>query len=692
MDVISTIPGVDRCAGILRVLACLYVPGMVWGWLALSCPFPWPARCERYLVVAASTASLSLAVGICLTLARWYTVMGSVMSADQLSAIVVGVGLLAGLVWRRADFFAWVRASFPGGILMAAVIGGILAMPHRGEWIAGGLDPGLYINQGILHAREGAIAIPAGRAYVTMDSAHLAAASRDFGQGYVEIMPGVAIDPATRTMRPAMNPAWPALIGQLWNAAGVSAACRAGNFAAVVALLLVAATMAALGLGWGAVSLTALALILQPLFWYHAHVPLPEMLEFAIIGGILLMRFEARLSVSFRIFMSAALMLVGVMNRISFAPLGALCLLVFTWADRECAADRTTALGALLGIAALCAGVTIDLRIAAANARLDHIWPVLWIVTMVGCGLTMMLLMVQGRLTGFVSNLFDRWIPWLIVGACLIVTGWAGGAGRVPLVANITAMIPFTGACAVVLLCVAVFWMIRPRSSNRNETVIRYLVAAMSGMIMLLLMNKWVADIYPWATRRYFLPFMLLYALAAGSSATVVKHRLSRWAASAVVALVVACIAVNNLPLCRRAFQAVEYDGLAGYVNALAGMVGRDRAAVVIVDDVRLATPLRCVTGCDVFDVGFLTYARADIRRPVLDAVFQALEQRGITIWIAAAHPETVALIESETGRVARNRPGPPRYDAATVIHGPHVADFVLRTRTLRVSIYECIR
>lgn len=65
----------------------------------------------------------------------------------------------------------------------------VLLLPQRGEWVVGGWDPGVYLNQGVLVSQQGSFYPEALPCYKNLSEEAFAAFTRGRGN-YIEAFPG----------------------------------------------------------------------------------------------------------------------------------------------------------------------------------------------------------------------------------------------------------------------------------------------------------------------------------------------------------------------------------------------------------------------------------------------------------------------------------------------------------------------
>ena len=202
-------------------------------------------------------------------------------------ALVTLVGLVGGVKARALCLFRRLRTVSPGLVLLARRISVAMLLPQRGEWVLGGWDPGIYVNQGVSLEPHRQPAVRAGSLF----SPDLATVKSPCSRGRrIPTWKPIPLSPwiGAPGLQPFFFPGTPSLIALLYRCGGLRAATRVNDFAGILAALVFAA--AALGLmrrGPGAFFALA-ALVAQPLWLYHAHFPTSEMLQLLLLSGLAL--------------------------------------------------------------------------------------------------------------------------------------------------------------------------------------------------------------------------------------------------------------------------------------------------------------------------------------------------------------------------------------------------------------------
>ena len=171
---------------------------------------------------------------------------------------------------------------------------------------------------------------------------------------------------------------------------------------------------------------------------------------------------------------------------------------------------------------------------------------------------------------------------------------------------NLIRIIPYIGIVPLVLAMIGAFWEFLFPSVTKKS--LRVFIFILFGTSCVFLWKKEVADIYPWATRRY-LDFTV--PLTVISSAILCeKWRVSNFKITKIF-IVIGIFSTIHLMAkpCYHAFQRTEYRGLSQVMNKIASIITVDD--VVVADHPLWGTPLSLIYGRTVLD-GRHFYRRKD--------------------------------------------------------------------------------
>lgn len=604
-----------------------------------------------------------------------------------------GAATLGAALGRRR-WLADTRGAAVTFALLAAGATAILAAPRRGEWMIGGWDPGLYVCDGVRMSRTGALLPPPDPFFSALTRDEIAIFTRPT-HGYVEAMPGVPVDPATRRIAPAFFRLTPTFAAMLHQTAGLRGAVRVNHFAGLLTLVLLWAAMRRLGLGLAG-ALAAVALVAgHPVWAYHLSFPTTEMLHLAVLAGLAAL-WPSRQRAGPTVAM-AALLFLAVANRFSFLPMGGLLLFVTALADlaeadrrrvRWCRLaqlagliggaflDRWTSLAALLRFGpATTAMVVVFAMLAAAAIAVDMagpLWPALSDTLRRACAKAAPATALVGMAVAVTVS------PFLPGDLGEAAATWARGAA------------PFIGL-GHVALGLAGMIMAAARPMSAPAPVRTWLLWLAAGAAITLALPQ-VAGLWPWASRRlleYVLPLM---AIAGGLAIDALGRRLagSLRKRTVLAAAVVLAALAPSVRVWLAAARATEFDGVGQVLEPIAQRLGpRD---VVLADHFRWGTPLPFLAGVSAVNGEALWSApdREDRLRLAL-AVFARLRDEGWRIRVVTSTDEGLAVFPLPTDGADLD------YDSGTVrltetIQHPRARSFKRQEKSRRFRLYTLTR
>ncbi len=556
------------------ISAVLYLPGAAWSWVLRP-----HSRVEA--------AALSLALGLCAML------LPLILLAEAGCFSAAAVAIWATLVTLAGAFAGRLRGArdaAPGGIVLLAGVAILLSLPQRGEWLAGGWDPGVNMNQGLLLARTGAVEQPPDplRA-AALQQAPGAFARESFG--FVEAFPGVPADPQTGALRPYFYRATPTLVALLDTVAGRAAALRVNQVAGWIACLLFAGALAVCAATMRAhlVIPGVLLFALQPLFLAHVSVPASEMLELAVIcaTGLLLARRNDCPSA----LLLAAVLTLGALNRVSFLFHQALLLILLVCGEARDANRSAVAIRHLAVACSLTAGLAWYTWVSPESLqKLRHLQPALHGLAAASVAAA---LAVDGALLHRRSGA-PAWTRWSLAAVPLIFAAreslrheaWLQFAGNLPV------WIAYAGP---LLLAVAAAGLLL---AARRLPLTLWLCWLATALVAALI-HRHAAELYPWATKRWMpwtVPLLATGAAALVHAACATRRPWSRWFG---IGLALALCAAT-LPSTLRAWRSTEYNGSAAALDRLAATLRPDD--LVISDHFLWGTPLALAHGFTVLN------------------------------------------------------------------------------------------
>lgn len=620
------------------LVAALAAVGSCWAWGLPASSIVRQSPLRRVLWWAA----VSVLAGLLAALAAGYfTGLAAHFSRPWLGFMLMGVGGAGYFLGPRPRRFPRLLAGWSACALVSFLL---LIWPGRGAWLVGGWDPGLYVNEGAAAARTGTFQLPPIPFYQQLGSEVMTTLTAP-ARGYRELFPGLPIDVDSGVVSLQFPRLTSVAFGVMGLLGGAEAGWRTPLLLAAAAWLLWVALWAARLRSRVALAAAALVLGAQPVFLYHAHTPSSELLELLLVGGLLLAR-ASDASPRARAGWSALLLAAASANRTSFVLFGALWLVLVAWAE-VARLDRRRAVGEhLLLAASLAAGaLSHHLVTPVAVIKLAHILPRIEIVSAALIGLAA--LIDVGSAFAAMRIRCARWTApglRLLLGAgllaLLILTLRAGGEAA----GHALALGPYLGWPLLVLAGLGVLvYAVRGREVEALVPLVWCL-----AITLVVLDHPHVAELQPWATKRYLAFTVPLLAWGVGllleAAATLPRGRWLAWSAAGLAFLL-------HLPLGRAAWRATSYDGLPTALKAVAERLYG--ANGVVADHFAWATPLALTWGVPVVNGEVLW------RAPKAEATRLAWR----TLADRAANGQRILILTSTRAGASLWGPGAPALD-----------------------------
>ena len=581
--------------------------GVAWGWLlwpTSQAEAPrwrvWLHAIGRVLVLGVTTSVL---LAVALAEVGIYTV-----AAEVLVLATLTLAGIAGGVWRARDrFLRCVRAAAPGALSIVVGVAVILNLPLRGEWILGGWDPGVYINQGVAVSRSGSFHPAADGAYAALEFEERTSFTRG-EEGYRECFPGVPVNQETGAIQHYFFRLTPATIASLHHSGGLRAALCVNLLMGLLAAVVFASFLSGIGCRGDHVAVSALVLLAQPLFLYHLNVPTSEMLHLFLLcsmGLLLPLRAHRLVAVG----LLGVLLVAGLLNRISFVPFSGFLLVAIAWLDIARTQRRRVLLEHALLVAAVGCGFLFDLRVNAVTVvRLAKHVPLMRNIL----GLCVAGVCLMDAVAAKASA--RRWMADRVVwvtragGAAALgillafVAGW--GSGRFAEASGFFyRLVPFLGGTA--LLCAVLGGGVLCWKAKQIPRELAAMLFIFVFVALGLLVKGQIAPLYPWATRRHVPYAIPAIAILVGYVVSWLWSRsrgrcLWAWRVAAVALLISALVGVDakgrigvTARRAKHAWVRTEYNGLVAALETVAAQIDDDD--IVVVDHPWWATPLTFV-------------------------------------------------------------------------------------------------
>ncbi len=589
--------------GALLITLRIFVPGLSLGWMLVPSAELSALNWERRIIMAAR----AVLVGV-MTSALIVFVLGQAggyrLSLEVgLLAIVCLAGLLPALLRRRREFGQFVRACVPVASLCLCGTAAILVLPGRSEWMLGGWDPGVYVSEGVALERTGSFYPEDPVLTEHLSEAEAAVFTRGDARR-TERFPGVVVDAQRQSLSYEFFRLHPALIAMFYRCGGIVAALRGNTILAMFVILLFGAMLLEQA-GRPQALFATLVLLAQPIWLYHAHVPVSEMLHLLLVIGIGLLLPHRHRNAAWALWL--ALLILGlVLNRFSFLPFGGMLILGLAWLDLD--RERRGRVWSERGLqwAALALGVWLDQWTSPASIQgwSKNAIPVM--AAVVGSTAVMAAGLDSAGSFAAARQRLSTIPPWTRV-----AVGWLCAIAVVVLYLlgkwgeqthesdNLYRLLPYLGPVAVGCAGAGLFLV-----THRGERVKRTLglfLLFLFGMAFIVLIKKWAKDLYPWATRRYLTCMVPLVALLAAYPMACLWQLRRRPLVGRLAALaLVAVLLTGGAKRSWHAWSRAETHGIRRVLDRVADRI--DANDIVVVDTPTWGTPLKFIYGKEVLN------------------------------------------------------------------------------------------
>lgn len=523
------------------------------------------------------------------------------------AALLTGIsiaGVAPGLGRHRQRLYRHVRLCLPGAAISLIGITVIMALPGRDEWILGGWDPGVYISEGVALERTGTFHLDDPLLFDALTEPEAAVFTRG-DERRTERFPGVVIDTKHQRLSYQFFRLHPALLAVFARDGGLQMALRGNTILGMFSLFIFLAMLlqfADLPLALSA----SLLLAAQPLWLYHAHTPVSEMLQLLLLFGVGLLLPHRNHSLV-TITAIAMLMLAMVLNRFSFLPFASLMVVLIAWADLPRDDRRRVWRERSLLWLALVAAAWIDASIAPTSL---HGWStsVLPIMIAVACACAVLAttLDLMGGLARIRQHFAPtpRWLRLLCTWSCLAALAALWGRGiwgaQTADADNLKRLVPYLGIGTVACACIGIIVLTHFRHRQPTRRFGSFLLA-LFGILLVVLFKKWAQDFYPWATRRYLVNAVpLTVILAAVPVAALWQSKTRTTLCRVLAATLLLGMLAGNAKRSWHAWSREESHGAVSVLNRIAEQI--DPRDIVIVDTPTWGMPLNLIAGKDVLN------------------------------------------------------------------------------------------
>jgi len=591
----------------LPVLALLMfrfvLMGLAWSWLV-----PVTKMAQGRFSIWLTQMAVTLLLGtLCSSLLVLF--LAEIGHYSRLTEGVVGglitlLGLLLGARKSLPAFGRHLAENLPGAGLVLIGMITVLLLPRCSEWVMGGWDPGVYLNQGVYVASTGTFHPPPDPLYAALDEDAFAQFTRG-NAGYTECFPGIAIDPDTRAFQHYFFRLTPSAIAAMATG-GLRLATRVNYFFGLFSAVIFAGALLLMGASRRHVVFSVLIFVSHPLWLYHLHIPTSEMLHLCLVGGLAVLLPCRQKGGGGVLALLGLTMFAAMLNRISFLPFGGLLCVLAAWADRDrrdrgrvCFEHGVMLIAVLAGLLFdhLASGITV-VRIAHVVGLLERIFGVCAVVTVLAD-----LFLLSARMRGFLNRLLS--FPWRkgLTSVALLGLALMAFSAWQPLrdlSGNWAQIFPYLGWGAVLMAClgaICIAW-------NNEDSWWTLFVTFWALVTVSILMNNYTSGVFPWTSRRYLVYTLPLIAALAGYPLACLWGRAASvrnpwWVyggATGVLLLVMGMTAKTSW----HAFNRVEYTGVTAALALVAEQIDDDD--VVVVDAPTWGTPLKLIYGKNIIN------------------------------------------------------------------------------------------
>lgn len=687
--------------GILLVLR-LMIPGWIWTWRVAG---PIDHR---------ETDTFQLQVG-------------RAVAAGLLLNLLPILALSAGGVWTPlADWTLWGLGAAAGGVrlirtgglsrlstlrfagtvgLTGLVTALVLFLPPRSEWLAGGWDPGIYVNQAVSIANHNGTCPVRDTVYADMTVAEREWVSTQEGSDYHEVFPGVPVSLEDGSLPVYFFHLTPVCGAWLYRLGGMGLLHRMPLLLALLGVLPAWAMLGALGLSRITTVAALVFWVLSPLWVYHQAIPSSEMLQvFLLCAGLLFYLDAARLGKSWPVLAGLALF-AGTANRFDYPVFAGWFFVVAAAAEAAaCWPGWQRRVG--LCLSALALGLVWNVVFAWVTlARLHEKDQVLWIVLV---PFAVWALAVSALVRWRIAPSFQKQVGrivrvasfsllvavagvWLLLWAPATQGAFLVAARRLPLVGSLVLalyrLLPFHGL--LWLLAGVGGGMALATDQSAPNQRLRLVALALGGGVVALLLHGGIAAIYPWALRRPMVLWIPFMALVQGYGAGWVREKwvARRWVWAVVGSLLLMGALWNGARISRVASRVGDYRGMTAWLESITPHIQPED--VVVADDPLWGTPLLLAAGRDVVNGKLLWNLPQETRCAEFLAMLQRLqyERHGRILWLTST-PSGLDIYPFDLGSVVplfENR----RFGYPTVIHSPRGNHFATRENEQWFSLYS---
>ena len=564
----------------------IFLLGFAWCWLMPSSK----SRVGSWLIHGVQP----LLIGLPLLLMIRLVSAESLLLPRLLPELLAIFGIITGLVFRREKMLRRIAPTAALFFFVSVASTVILFLPHRSEWVVGGWDPGIYVNEGANLALLDTYQHEADPFFSALDDDELKVFTR-WRLPYLEAHPVVILEPETRSLKRFFFPLTSTLIAEYIEAGGLHAGTRINYFLGLFCTLIFAAMLCAFRAPFIVLLLSTACLVTQPVWLYHLNIPTSEMLQlFFVCGlGLLLPHLRSHPTV---IFIFGMILVCAGMNRFGFLPFGTLLCCILALKD----------LGTISPVNGmklrLCQLIPIWMgagHCAFHNAitlnRLEDLTPMIFASGLVFTFAALIIDFIGGKNAAGVvlKKLYAK--RFILPLTAVALTGFVLIAGmslaNLPLI--VAGMTHYISIPLLVLAALGLGGYFFDKFSM-DENLFAMITFLACSTVLVLLQSE-IAPLLPWASRRLMMYTVPLVALLAG---LVIRRTFDKHMAIPTV-LIILILGLNA----RKGWQAAnvqEYVGVTAHLDAIAEQIGPND--LVVADHFLWSTPLRMAYGKNVIN------------------------------------------------------------------------------------------
>lgn len=575
----------------------IFLPGWVWLWLIPDRLLTDQNRLKQWIYHGAGAGLIGIVFTSLSTLILGEFGLFTVAGENITRGLFLLCGILLG--WR-ADASGWKHCflhSMPVSLALLVGFAAVMLLSHRGEWVIGGLDPGVYINEGAALSRTGTFYPPDELFYNEFTKEQQESLIRS-GFGRTERFPAILVFPEKKSFSFEFFRLTPSLFAAIHRSGGLIAMTRSNTFIALLVLVVFFALM----LKHFPVShalFSTIILTVQPIFLYHCHVPITEMLQSLLLILFLFLIVDQPIE-KWTAGMAALLLAAATFNRFAFLPFAGILMICLAFAEATEPNRRKVINRRMVFVFSCILAGYINYEIAPASLRgWSDISLILISASVAGLLAIMLDLIfsipfVRRMMAGLSPRMLDI-LAVLVVAAWMFTWHWHEKFGSTHDHDNLFRLIPFTGITPLVLSVAGVLalFFLRPRN---KASVLFSIVIFLLAVTWLLVLRKSIMDLYPWATRRY-LPYLVPFIAISCGYLLSRCWEMKRWSLAGKSIALILFIAVLLEPIgsSRRAWLYTQMNGISGILSRVAEQVGPDD--LVIADHADWGTPLTLIYG-----------------------------------------------------------------------------------------------